>query len=179
MCPARWARRALSAFFFFHLRNAVSKIIELEVADYFSKKLGEPVFVPVGCFTPFDGISQSKKSSFEVKFEQQAAETGNLCIEYSCRGRPSGLAATQASAWIHCLPLNCERITCFQFDVEWLRETLALFPLLSGGDNKLSRFKLLPVHLAEKLKQDKFTISIDWKEWKPYWGERGKYEGRR
>lgn len=151
------------------IRNAVHKLIELEVAEHYWEKRREVIFVPVGNFKWFDGISQSKQLCFEVKFEQRAAETFNLCFEYWCKGQPSGLATTQAGKWVHVVPLDQTRFCCYEFDVERLRETLRDFPTFKGGDRGQSVVKLLPMSKAEELKSDKFTIEIDWNKIKPYW----------
>jgi hypothetical protein len=145
------------------------KIVEIAIAERFASKLHEPVFVPCGYFKSFDGISQSKQFSFELKFEVTARQTGNFCIEYSYRGHPSGLAGTSALWWIAAFPLDREKVVCYQFDVERLRDAMKRFPLFTGGDRQASRFKLLPVQLAEELKADKFVLNINWKHFQPYW----------
>jgi hypothetical protein len=151
------------------IRNAVHKLIELEVLEYYSSKTGEVWFCPIGNFKAFDGISQSKSHSVEVKFEAKAVETYNLCIEFQFSGKPSGLAATNAEKWVHVVPLDRSRMVCFEFDVEALRLRLANFPLWTGGDGKRSKFKLLPLSEAEKTKTAKFEIEIDWTQAQPYW----------
>lgn len=145
------------------------KIVELGIAERFAAKLHEPVFVPCGYFKNFDGISQSKQFSFELKFEVTARDTGNFCLEYSYRGQPSGLASTTAIWWIAALPVDRENLVCYQFDVERLREAVRPFPLFTGGDRQQSRFKLLPFQFAEKLKSDKFALNINWTNYLPYW----------
>ena len=43
----------------------------------------------------------------EVKTERgKWVDTGNLAIEIECRGKPSGLAATEAEYWMHILEVN-------------------------------------------------------------------------
>jgi len=42
-------------------------------------------------------ILENKK--IEIKADLQATQTGNLFIEYSDRGKPSGIATTHASWW--------------------------------------------------------------------------------
>jgi hypothetical protein len=40
--------------------------------------------------------------SVELKSETwQWEKTGNLCVEYKCDGRPSGIARTEAHFWVH------------------------------------------------------------------------------
>lgn len=38
----------------------------------------------------------------ELKSETwQWEQTGNICVEYLCDGRPSGIAVTEADVWVH------------------------------------------------------------------------------
>lgn len=46
----------------------------------------------------FDGVK------IEAKDETwQWQQTGNICVEYENRGKPSGIAATEADWWVHSL----------------------------------------------------------------------------
>ncbi len=49
--------------------------------------------------TWFEQIVSNKK--FEVKTDRQSAKTGNIYIEYESRGKPSGIATTQADYWVY------------------------------------------------------------------------------
>lgn len=40
-------------------------------------------------------------SKFEVKTDRLSAKTGNIYIEYESRGKPSGIATTQADYWVY------------------------------------------------------------------------------
>ena len=47
-------------------------------------------------------ILQNEK--IEVKTERDKwKETGNICIEFQCRGQASGIAVTEAKWWVHVL----------------------------------------------------------------------------
>jgi hypothetical protein len=153
----------------FVITNYVSQILEFAVAQHYYRKTGELIFLPVGYCKEFDGISRSRQLIFETKFEKKAVETGNLAFEFSCRGKPSGLAATEATKWVHMVPIDQSELSCFEFDVDRLRTALLHLPLHRGGDRNQSMMKLLRVADAEKLATDKFTLSIPWGEIKPYW----------
>lgn len=49
--------------------------------------------------TWFDEIVSNRK--FEVKTDRLSAKTGNIYIEYESRGKPSGIATTQADYWVY------------------------------------------------------------------------------
>lgn len=151
------------------MKNSIFKVIELAVAEHYYEETQEVIFVPIGYFTEYDGISQSKQFRYECKFEEKAAVTMNLCFEFSYKGRPSGLAATEASTWVHVVPVTQEKLCCYEFDVETLRDVLKHFPLYRAGDGMYSKVKLLTLQKAEQLKTDKFFITINWDEFKPYW----------
>jgi hypothetical protein len=38
--------------------------------------------------------------TFEVKFDEMSSQTGNVAIEYECRGKPSGIKITKAICWV-------------------------------------------------------------------------------
>jgi hypothetical protein len=144
-------------------------LIELVLAEYFNRRTGEVIFIPVGYFKAFDGISQSKQLCYETKFDARACETSNLCFEYSYKGKPSGIVATHAEKWVQVIPINKERMCCYQFSVDTLKEALKGLPTYSAGDGNQSRVKLLPREKAEHLSEQKFFICIKWDEIKPYW----------
>ena len=43
----------------------------------------------------------SKGWTFEVKNDLMAERTGNVAIEFECRGKPTALAATTAEFWVY------------------------------------------------------------------------------
>lgn len=81
----------------------------------------------------------------EVKSDSKCRQTGNLFVEFSHRGRPSGIAATTAERW------------AFEFDDDcWLllptatvrgaaRRALREDRRVLGGDFNLSQGALVPI----------------------------------
>lgn len=68
----------------------VGQIAEREIADIFSGK------------------------KIEVKTDYMAQETGNVAIEFQSRGKPSGIAVTEADYYAYCLPhANFQNIIIF------------------------------------------------------------------
>lgn len=47
------------------------------------------------------GIYRGRVVTFEVKYDLKVETTGNIAIEYECRGRPTGIAATEADYWVY------------------------------------------------------------------------------
>ncbi|MGC8542095.1 MAG: hypothetical protein ACP5QA_15900 [Phycisphaerae bacterium] len=75
---------------------ADGKSAERRIAAFF-QLLGYAVEQSAG-YAPGHDLTITGK--IEVKHDRAALRTGNVAIETSCRGRPSGLAATQSAWWI-------------------------------------------------------------------------------
>lgn len=80
-----------------------------------------------------EGIVDGQPITFEVKNDLMAHQTGNVAIEYECRGKTSGLAVTTANFWIYKFDN-----TFFLFETNILRERLfaekKYFRKVTGGD---------------------------------------------
>ena len=103
---------------------------DLEVGQVFEKELA---YIFEGKFT------------VECKRDLQAYETGNVFVEYESRGKPSGLAKSQADYWafnisdskIRIIKTNQLKINC--------RKYLCSARNVRGGDNNSSKGILLPI----------------------------------
>ena len=96
---------------------------------------------------------QNKK--IEVKSERGMwMDTGNICIEYQCYGRPSGITTTEADYWFHNLCINEDIFATLVFKVDNLKkiiDNLDSKRSVSGGDHNASRMWLLNIQkLFEK-----------------------------
>lgn len=93
-----------------------------------------------------------QNAKFELKTEvSQWERTGNLCIEYEYRGRPSGIAATQADFWIHELTKQGKTVLYLLMPT-WKLKAICRKAWLEGlyiegiGDNGYSKAILLPIN---------------------------------
>jgi hypothetical protein len=83
----------------------------------------------------------------EVKVDYMAHKTGNVFIEYSSRGKPSGIATTDAKYWMY----RIEAIDCsLLLGVEHLKQKLRGYYMNNmyiqkGGDNNTSIGFLVPI----------------------------------
>jgi len=79
------------------------------------------------------GILDGQPVTFEVKNDLMAHKTGNVAIEYKCRGKASGLSTSKADYWIYKFDN-----TFFLFKTDTLRQQLFdkknYFRLVTGGD---------------------------------------------
>ena len=90
---------------------------------------------------------QNKK--VEVKSERGMwMDTGNIAIEYSSYGKPSGIDATEADYWFHNLCVGEETYATIVFKVDNLKkiiDNLDSKRSVNGGDHKASRMWLLNI----------------------------------
>lgn len=80
----------------------------------------------------------------EVKNDLQALDTGNVFIEYSSRGKPSGISTSKADYYcfafehtFHLIPTETLKEKCRKY-INTSRD-------INGGDNNSSKGILLPI----------------------------------
>ena len=83
----------------------------------------------------------------EVKSERDIWQnTGNICIEYECWNKPSGIRATESDYWFHNLCIGDEDYCTLVFKTDTLKkivDKLDTFKTVSGGDGNASRMYLV------------------------------------
>jgi len=83
----------------------------------------------------------------EVKSERDIWQnTGNICIEYECWGKPSGIRATESDYWFHNLCIGDDEYCTLVFKTDTLKkivDKLDTFKTVSGGDSNASRMYLV------------------------------------
>lgn len=87
---------------------------------------------------------QNKK--IEVKTERDKwKSTGNIVIEFESRGRPSGVATTEADYWFHNLAVGNDIVMTLVFPVSKLRAYISknMPKMIRGGDDNTSRMYLI------------------------------------
>lgn len=87
-----------------------------------------------------------QNSKIEVKTERDMwKQTGNIVIEFESRGRPSGIASTEAEYWFHNLAVGEDIVMTLVFPTKTLRNyiTNTRPRMVRGGDNNTSRLYLL------------------------------------
>ena len=95
-------------------------------------------------------ILQSKGSKIEVKTERDTwVDTGNIAIEVSYKGRPSGLAGTKADWWFHILTIKgdmlCFPVSKLKYIIRELYKKKEV-RTVKGGDNNDSKILLVPIN---------------------------------
>jgi len=93
---------------------------------------------------------QDKK--IEVKSERGMwMRTGNIAIEYECRGKKSGIAATEADYWFHNLCVGDQVYGTLVFETKMLKRIVNTsinenqVRSVSGGDHNASKMYLMNI----------------------------------
>ena len=88
-----------------------------------------------------------ENKKIEVKSERgRWMETGNICIEYECWGKPSGIRATESDYWFHNLCVGDKEFCTIVFDTNMFKlivNELDSFKTVAGGDHNASRMYLV------------------------------------
>lgn len=112
--------------------------IDLEFGQVYEKKIKELL---------------ESKGKIEVKTERDTwLKTGNIAIEFSYRGKRSGIARTEADWWFHVLTLNDNMVGMVCFPVLKLKLLMramydqGIARKVNGGDDNASEMLLLPLN---------------------------------
>jgi hypothetical protein len=90
----------------------------------------------------FEITNKTEKIKIEVKSDRQAAKTGNLCIEYECKNKPSGIAASTADFWMYFI-VYPNRDECYKIPFTDLKEIVKDCRRVCGGDGYHSKMYLI------------------------------------
>jgi len=89
-----------------------------------------------------------ENEKIEVKTERDIwKKTGNIAIEFESRGKPSGIAVTEAKWWVHVLADKEDDYCMLLFPTDKLKKIARkhFSKAINGGDNDTSKFVLLPL----------------------------------
>lgn len=124
---------------------AKAKEVELEFMELYCKDR-TILYSKINDDNKFDILVKTpeKEVTFEVKHDIMSCYTGNLAVEYECRGKPSGIVTSQADYWVYKLDKDF-----FLIERKTLRKLIddqKYFRIVSGGDKdsntKMFLFKL-------------------------------------
>lgn len=94
-------------------------------------------------------------SKVECKCDRLTRQTGNLFVEYRCRGERSGLATTEAAWWVIGIEGPTGEVeTAVLASVPWLKAVCGVLyragRIVRGGDDNASEGVLLPIATVAK-----------------------------
>lgn len=81
--------------------------------------------------------NNDKKIRIEVKEDFMCKKTGNVAVEFMCRGRISGISKTEADLYLYKIHEPDGTIGIYTINVKWLRDIIALGKydrMVVGGD---------------------------------------------
>lgn len=88
-------------------------------------------------------------STIEVKRDSWICKSGNIAVEYESRGKPSGIAKTQATHWCFIFSGDYNDEVMVLIETERLKRISRIFfkkgSVKSMGDNNTSKAVLIPV----------------------------------
>lgn len=126
------------------------QVYETKAEEYF---LYDTVEHKKGYFKEFDMIfiKDGVKTKVEVKSDRLASKTGNLCIEWRYKGKPSGITSTTADYWLYFILWGKDGIKgdvvkeeCYKIPTNKLRQLVKGRRSVKGGDGYNSQLYLLP-----------------------------------
>jgi len=91
-----------------------------------------------------DGI----ETLIEVKSETLAYKTGNICIEYFCRGKPSGISVTKSEYYYIYVVKDDKEYRLFKIPVEDIKTIIKnklYIRECNGGDDMMSKMYLIKI----------------------------------
>ena len=94
------------------------------------------------CIEPAKNFDLLVQSRIEVKHDLQAARTGNVAVEVSYDGEPSGIVATKSDLWIVVIEAELLFIPTARLRDFVMSERFREVP---AGDHHKARVKLVPV----------------------------------
>jgi len=144
-------------------KYTTADFLQCVIARHYEARFGH-AFVTVGNFPDYD-ISFPNGPKMEIKIDRAAETTGNACIEYSYRNKPSGILATCASVWVHVVRSG-EKLIAYEMDIKrLLRLCLESGKCSTGGDGNLSLFKLIPLEKVKEISSQVFVLSSEEELW--------------
>ena len=96
-------------------------------------------------------VREALEGTIEVKAERDLWRiTGNVAVEFRSRGKPSGIAVTEAKHWCHVL-MDGEDVALYILkDTESMKELARYYyrngSVVRGGDDDTSEIVLIPIN---------------------------------
>jgi hypothetical protein len=133
------------------------KLYERLATEYFE---WDNLYMSKGYFKEYDFccVKEGKKTYVEVKSDRLAGKTGNLCIEYEYKGKPSGINASTADYWMYFILKTVDghphskvnRIEAYKIPSDDLRNIVKDCRSVMGGDGYNSKMYLVKKELVSQ-----------------------------
>jgi hypothetical protein len=97
--------------------------------------------------------NNDEEIKYEIKADRLSYKTGNICIELSCNGRPSGLSVTTSDYWGYFVLKKNKEYDLYIIPTQDIKDLIFSnnFKMIRGGD-KRNELILIPLQHFEKYK---------------------------
>ena len=82
-------------------KEFVKKMIDKELNILKIEIAPNKVFKDWDVKLTIDSFGEEKEITYEIKSDDKSLETGNICFEYVCNGKPSGIYASKADIIVY------------------------------------------------------------------------------
>lgn len=89
-------------------------------------------------------VNDGKETKYEVKADRMMSKTGNICIEFECNNKPSGIQTTKADYYAY---FDTNSDVFYMVPVSVIKEKIlaTLYTrTINGGDGYRARLHLFP-----------------------------------
>lgn len=123
----------------FDLDLPIAQETERQVAKYLVEK-GGMKFLNDNNDNRYDikmQLANGKPITIEIKEDFTCARTGNVGVEFSCRGKPSGIEVSQADLYLYKVHTSSGRQELYIIKTEKLKQMIEdrkFFRVVNGGD---------------------------------------------
>ena len=102
-----------------------------------------------GNFKPYDIINLDDNIKYEIKSDRMAFKTNNMCIEYICNKKLSGISTTEADYYIYFVITN-DDYDIYKIPVEKIKSLIndksKKIKSVKGGDNYKCQLYLISLN---------------------------------
>lgn len=101
-------------------------------------------------------IVNGEEVFYEVKADKLTHKTNNICIEFDCRNKPSGITTTKSNYYAYFVVKPNNEYDVYIIPVKSILKRIKKKEykyIINGGDDKLSKF-----YLFNKLSFEKFLV---------------------
>lgn len=128
----------------------LGRLYENLLLNYIHEEYDEVEFAPDCQFKDWD-VKISKNNfacKYEVKADRMTHKTNNVCIEFECNSRPSGISTTQADIYAYFVIKGANDCDCYLIPVKYIKT------LIENGDYK-------KINCGDKYRTKAFLIPLN------------------
>lgn len=116
--------------------------------------------IMTGKFLPYDIIhyGSKKEVKYEIKCDRLAYKTGNLCIEFQCNEKPSGISTSESDYYVYfVLHQNMKDYDYYKIRTSLIKDLInekKYHKIINGGDGWRAKSYLFKIDLFDEYKKN-------------------------